>query len=221
MKKILIIFLVIFPAFYFGYIGKPTEMGIMVIASSITVAFLNIDKIHKFKGAGFEAEMRKVVNEAYITIDNLKSVALPLITTTIDNISWGKRWGSSESDRDTQMFNELLKIIDELKLDNVEIEDAVNEYYSLKISDEYSKFIVAYKEASRVKGMQAEELNELGKELNALIDIRTYTYPSEKEIIQTIKVSREEFTEEVNESLDKYICFMKEISRKLNKMNIL
>lgn len=215
MKKILIILLVILPAFYFGYIGKPTEMGIMVIASSITVAFLNMDKIQKFKGAGFEAEMKKVVDEAYITLDNLKSVALPLITTTIDNISWGKRGGASESDRDSQMFNELLKIIDELKLDNVEIEDAVNEYYSLKISDEYSKFKVTYKEALKLKGMQAKELNEIEKELNALIDIRTSTYPSEKIIIETIKDNREELTEEVNESLDKYICFMKEISKKL------
>ena len=131
MKNFLIILLVILPTFYFGYIGKPTEMGIMVIASSITVAFLNMDKIQKFKGAGFEAEMKKVVDEAYITLDNLKSVALPLITTTIDNISWGKRWGASESDRDSQMFNELLKIIDELKLDNVEIEDAVNKAISI------------------------------------------------------------------------------------------
>ncbi|MDP3795594.1 MAG: hypothetical protein Q8R06_00390 [Polaromonas sp.] len=46
---------------YFGYIGKPTEMGLSILASVLALAFTNIDKIRKFKGAGFEAEMRDKV----------------------------------------------------------------------------------------------------------------------------------------------------------------
>ncbi len=46
-------------SFYFGYMGKPAEMGLAIVAGAIALAFANIDKIRKFKGAGFEAEMRE------------------------------------------------------------------------------------------------------------------------------------------------------------------
>jgi len=43
----------------FGFLGKPTEMGLAILAGSLGLAFLNIDKIKRFKGAGFEAEMKE------------------------------------------------------------------------------------------------------------------------------------------------------------------
>lgn len=43
--------------FYFGYQSKPTEMGLVIVGCAIALSFVNIDKIKKFKGAGFEAEM--------------------------------------------------------------------------------------------------------------------------------------------------------------------
>lgn len=48
-------------SFFFGYAGKPTEMGLCILAGALSLAFANIDKISKFKGAGFEAEMRDKV----------------------------------------------------------------------------------------------------------------------------------------------------------------
>lgn len=46
---------------YFGYVARPTEMGLSILAAVLALAFTNIDKIRKFKGAGFEAEMREKV----------------------------------------------------------------------------------------------------------------------------------------------------------------
>ncbi len=40
-------------SFYFGYRGQPVEMGLVIVAGSIVLAFLYIDKIQRFKGAGF------------------------------------------------------------------------------------------------------------------------------------------------------------------------
>jgi len=48
-------------SFYFGYVERPVEMGLAIVAGSIALAFSYIDKIQKFKGAGFEAEMRQQV----------------------------------------------------------------------------------------------------------------------------------------------------------------
>ncbi len=44
-----------------GYLGKATEMGLAIVAGAIGLAFTNIDKISRFKGAGFEAEMREQI----------------------------------------------------------------------------------------------------------------------------------------------------------------
>lgn len=44
----------------FGYMKMPVEMGLSILAGALGLAFSNIDKISKFKGAGFEAEMNMV-----------------------------------------------------------------------------------------------------------------------------------------------------------------
>lgn len=44
----------------YGFLERPTEMGLAVLAGALGLAFCNIDKISKFKGAGFEAEMHMV-----------------------------------------------------------------------------------------------------------------------------------------------------------------
>jgi len=44
----------------YGFMSLAAEMGLAILAGSIGLAFANIDKISKFKGAGFEAEMNMV-----------------------------------------------------------------------------------------------------------------------------------------------------------------
>jgi len=66
-----------------GLLGKPTEMGLAIIAGAIGLAFTNIDKISKFKGAGFSAEMREqqvAESVAKLTDDSehLKSIAFEI-----------------------------------------------------------------------------------------------------------------------------------------------
>jgi predicted transcriptional regulator len=58
--------LLLLGTFTFGLLGKTTEMGLCILAGAISLAFTNIDKISKFKGAGFEAEMREKAVDAII-----------------------------------------------------------------------------------------------------------------------------------------------------------
>ncbi len=44
-----------------AFLGKPTEMGFAILAGALGLAFANINKIRKFKGAGFEAEMHEQI----------------------------------------------------------------------------------------------------------------------------------------------------------------
>ncbi|MCU8356817.1 hypothetical protein M2G48_20800 [Vibrio vulnificus] len=70
--------------FLFGLKGMTAEMGIAVAASCVFLAFANLDKFTKFKGAGFEAELREAVSEANATINELKELAKPLIRTNFE-----------------------------------------------------------------------------------------------------------------------------------------
>lgn len=44
----------------YGFMSLAAEMSLAILAGSLGLAFANIDKISKFKGAGFEAEMNMV-----------------------------------------------------------------------------------------------------------------------------------------------------------------
>jgi hypothetical protein len=44
----------------YGFMSMATEMGLAILAGALGLAFSNLDKISKFKGAGFEAEMNMV-----------------------------------------------------------------------------------------------------------------------------------------------------------------
>lgn len=44
--------------FYFGYKAQPTEMGLVIVAGALGLAFSNLDKFSEFSGAGFSAKMR-------------------------------------------------------------------------------------------------------------------------------------------------------------------
>lgn len=46
---------------FFGYLGKPTEMGLAIIAGALGLAFANIDKVSEFSGGGFAAKMKDIV----------------------------------------------------------------------------------------------------------------------------------------------------------------
>jgi hypothetical protein len=61
MKKLLEFFslsLVLVFSLVFGFLGKPTEMALAIVAGTMAFALLNLDKFSKIKGAGFEAELR-------------------------------------------------------------------------------------------------------------------------------------------------------------------
>jgi hypothetical protein len=97
-------------AMILGLLGKPTEMGIFVLAAGIGLAFANIDKIQRFKGAGFEAEMRKAVEEAYATTESLKAIAKPLILSNLSNLIYAGRWGGMNSDKKHTIKKEMDKL---------------------------------------------------------------------------------------------------------------
>ena len=82
----LIIALVVVPS-VFGIFKMPTEMGLAIGAIIVALFFTNIEKFKRFKGAGFEAELRTAVDKAYAAIEELKEFALSLAAPIVDELA--------------------------------------------------------------------------------------------------------------------------------------
>ncbi|NQY07529.1 MAG: hypothetical protein HRT68_15365, partial [Flavobacteriaceae bacterium] len=114
--------------FLFGLKGMAVEMGIAVAASCVFLAFANLDKFTKFKGAGFEAELRDVVTEANATIQELKELADPLIRTNFEILAQANRMQGSNFDKTHELFDQLQLLQQKFQLDNAQIEISKNRY---------------------------------------------------------------------------------------------
>jgi predicted transcriptional regulator len=67
-----------------GFLGKPTEMGLAIVAGSLGFIFSNFEILAKIKGPGFEAEMRErkaaesVIAEQTDNIEHLRALAFQI-----------------------------------------------------------------------------------------------------------------------------------------------
>ncbi|PKG54058.1 MULTISPECIES: hypothetical protein [Halomonadaceae] len=89
MSKInlsLIAALVVIPT-GFGAFKMPTEMGLAITAIALALAFANLDKFSRFKGGGFEAELKSAVEKTYAALEELKDLALSLSAPIVDELA--------------------------------------------------------------------------------------------------------------------------------------
>lgn len=108
----------------FGVMGKPTEMGIIVVAGGIALAFLNIDKIQKFKGAGFEAEMKRAVEEANATIEQLREVAATSSEVILTDLMAGNFMSGTTLEKRLDLHDQLIGNLKDIGASKKQIENA-------------------------------------------------------------------------------------------------
>ncbi len=121
--------------FVFGLMGKSTEMGMAVVASALLLVFLNLEKFSKFKGAGFEAELRGKIDEADIIIKQLKELAISLISTNLDILSDANRVQGSSFENDHKLFYGLVKLSKSLNIKDESVDDSIKRYRNIKAWD--------------------------------------------------------------------------------------
>lgn len=59
-------FVMLVAPLYFGYEGKPTEMGLTIAAGCLGLIFANLEKFQSFKAAGVEAQLKVEQIEAIL-----------------------------------------------------------------------------------------------------------------------------------------------------------
>jgi len=212
-KSLLTIFIIMGPSFYFGYIGRPVEMSIAIASGAIAASFLHIDKFSRFKGAGFEAEMKKVVKQAYATIDEIKQVSKPLLVFQINMLVSHNRWDGLDLQKKIQSFNQMTEIAKMLKLEkDHEMKDAVESFIRHHIWDFYGEIIDVIKSISiQVEIEQSRQIdekkNEVVQQLQSLLDYNSTNCPTKAEIDKMIKPIAEYLNQAVQDAIDKYDYF--------------
>ena len=111
-------------AVMFGVMGKPTEMGIVVLVGAIVLAFLNIDKIQRFKGAGFEAEMKRAVEEANATIEQLREVAATASEAILTDLMAGNFMSGTTLEKRLELHDQLMGNLRDIGASEKQIEKA-------------------------------------------------------------------------------------------------
>jgi len=178
-------------------------MGLAIIAGAITVAFLNIDKIQSFKGGGFEAQMKKAVEDAYATIDNLKEMAAPLIVHALDTITYSGYIRGIEINKKQSMENDIEVSIKKLDINDEKVKNSIENFYK-QIT--WTLFNAFRNEFFKGEGGQSVESKELES-------IRTNNwgstnYPSKEIILKTLNISESDLDAPTMEKFQDYLCYM-------------
>ncbi|MBU3179082.1 hypothetical protein KPL47_22560 [Clostridium estertheticum] len=197
IKQIIPIVVIIIPSLIFGIIGKPTEMGLAIIAGSITVAFLNIDKIQRFKGGGFEAEMvKRAVEEAYATIDNLKEMSVPLIVSTLNTIIYSGRWDGLGINQKHNLKDDIEVVVKKLNIDDEKVKEAMEDFYKQHTWDFFRIF------TNEVEN-RTSSTNE---KLEAMFNMEGTNYPSKEDILK-LNINEGDLSELELEKLEDYLFY--------------
>lgn len=201
IRNLIIVLIIIGPGLAFGFFGKPTEMGLAIVAGAIAAAFINIDKIQKFKGAGFEAEMRRVVDEAYATTENLKEMTVPLVWSTMNMLNHLNRWGSIDFVEKNEMKDHIKSVVENFEIKDKRIMDTFDKFQRFHTWDLYQKFTSTY-----IRETKQDDLHLL---VNEIRDINTIQYPSKEKIIKTLKIDETKLSQDLKNYLEDYVYYVK------------
>lgn len=194
---LLIALLVILPA-VFGWFGKTAEMGVIVVACSLALCFANLHRIESFKGAGFEAQMRNAVEEAYATLERLQEMVRPVARANIANVAYGDRWDSIDRETAHQLMAELSGLVPSLELqDDPEILKMVSDFYNLHAND-HLRFLLQVMQWAHIKNEDVKQRLSL----LMLTGVRDdFTPPP----VQKVRMALAELTLEQKAILDPFI----------------
>lgn len=121
----------------FGAFGKTTEMGIAAAAIAIALCFANLDKFTRFKGLGFEAELRTAVQKAYAAIEQLKELALALSAPIVDELAIsGRMFQYIHLKHKLQRVEKIAETLKGLGASPAEIDEATKTIYG-RLADDH------------------------------------------------------------------------------------
>lgn len=169
LKMIICLLVLLIPSFYFLYNDKISSAGIWLIVSLLVIIIIFPNKLHSFKGAGFEVKIKEIdqamldlkVSKEQLTII-MKGVIVPLYTSILgfgrfSSVEQGKKAAlvlddvikeiGLENDEDVQELQERLCYLDLMdtfgdfseSIRYIEHEDSVNKKAIFEIYENADK----------------------------------------------------------------------------------
>lgn len=193
---ILSVFLILGPSLFFGFLGKATEMGFALAAGVLAAAFINLEKLQKFKGAGIEIELKQAVKEAQATIDNLKEFTDPLFISSIKIFSEGLSWGGIPDNIQHDIVHKIEKIAKENKA-STDVMQTIEAFYNRNLGNAYKRI---YDEVIRYRQEKTEH------KFWGLMDETAGVFPSEKQIREVLS-ELPDISSELDELIKDYLYY--------------
>lgn len=97
--------------------GRPIEMGIAAVAALVVMLLSKMDRVQLFEAGSVKLQLReakRVVKEAQVSIQNVRSLAGGLSAITLEMLSIQGRWGSIPMPKRLEMKESIDAILDEL-----------------------------------------------------------------------------------------------------------
>ncbi len=207
-------------AVMFGVMGKPTEMGFIIVAGAIALAFLNIDKIQRFKGAGFEAEMKRAVEEANATIEQLREVAATSSEAILTDLMAGNFMSGTTLKKRLDLHDQLISNLKDIGASEKQIKKA-DEMWRKGIGIIFHRGIRVALEGRenphQINTQAQKHVLEASKEFQDLLKFDEWKTPSSDELREFIN-RKGVMNPEVDELLKDYSEFEK--SGKFRRRNV-
>lgn len=214
LKALISVSLIIGPTFFFGLVGKATEMGLSIVAGAIGAAFLNLDRVEHFKGAGFEARMKKVVDEAYATIDNVRAATVPLMIATLNNLTYANRWGGMNLQQKQALLLSLQSTAKDLSIKDNNVTAAFDLLHRFTTWDLFQLF-----KRSLEKDLPDSNLRiSMGEKFQAILNYDSTTFPTEQQILNIVGEQANKMSNETKERLTDFLFY--QTQKRLRRTNV-
>ncbi len=165
---------------YFGYLDRPAAMALAIVGGAIGMAFANLEKFSRIKGAGFEAELKKAVEQAYATTSSLKGLAGALTHAVLGVVAGEGRWGGMGLKRKFELRDSSDAALKTLGLDDSEIRQTHELFNDYLTWDHGSAIANAISKHPKVD-------NEIRTDLNKLSDYNTLSVAAPEEFSALLK----------------------------------
>jgi len=142
MKNIILTLYTAIVPLIFGYLDKTAAMGLSAVIGCLLLAFANIDKFESFRGAGFEAKLKKAVTDAYATIDKLKNLSTSLAEPIVATITMQDRLMQYiPTTTKCEMICDIERSLKEVGVTERKIKDTTKFFYELIERDHVSHIL--------------------------------------------------------------------------------
>ena len=187
------VLIIIVPVTLLVFWGKKTGMWLIVVAGAVVLTFANIDKIQRFKIAGIEAEMRKAVQEANATIEQLRNVATTSARATITSLMADNFIAGITLKNRLELHDQLISNLEKIGASKQQIEEA-DEMWKRGVGVIYHRGI-----GNKLDSPTAQEFQ-------GLLKLDDWKAPSSGEIEKFIE-SKGLMNQELKDLIDEYKYF--------------